>query len=92
MVWLDAKKKFISLVINDTIKVFRKPKKFIEGQIQENNLPQHPEKAWDYLTKIPLDHFTVEEIEKLDKQYNDLDDKINELDSTPPQKLWLEQL
>ena len=92
MVWLDAKKKFISLVINDTIKVFRKSKKFIEGQIQDNNLPQHPEKAWDYLTKIPLDHFTVEEIEKLNKQYNELNDKITDLDNTPPQKLWLEQL
>ena len=92
MVWLDSKKKFVSLVVNDKIQVFRKPKKFIEQSIDNNNLPRHPTKGWDYLTKIPLDHFTIEEIEKLERQYNDLNDKITELDGTSPQQLWLNQL
>ena len=92
MVWLDAKMKFISLVINDKIQVFRRSKKYIEQQIESHTLPHHPEKKWEYLTKIPLDHFTLEEIEKLQNQTDTLKNKINELDETTPKQLWLNQL
>jgi len=92
MVWLDAKTKFIGLVINDKIQVFRRSKKYIEQQIEGNALPLHPDRKWEYLTKIPLDHFTLEEIEKLQKQTEDLNNKINDLDGTSPKQLWLNQL
>ena len=57
--------------MENTIKVFRVPKKDVIGQLEYNNFPKW-EKTYDYLTDMKIDNFTDEKIKQLEKQSSHL--------------------
>ena len=64
--------------MENTIKVFRVPKKDVIGQLEYNNFPKW-EKTYDYLTDMKIDNFTDEKIKQLEKQSSRLQVELGEL-------------
>lgn len=82
---------FIKGIMENTIKVFRVPKKDVIGQLEYNNFPKW-EKTYDYLTDMKIDNFTDEKIKQLEKQSSRLQVELSELKKKTSIDLWKEDL
>ncbi len=83
--------KFMEKVMNDEIKVFRIPKQKIEQQCEQFGLKRR-NGGYKYLTSIPLDSFTEEELVKLNKYYNKLKNEHKVLDGLSVYDIWKTEL
>jgi DNA topoisomerase-2 len=93
----DRRQRFIRLVLEGTIVVFRRSKTDIAGQLREHGLLDEKESdeesgEGDALLRIPLSAFTQEELAKLDRKIAALRAERDELEATAPEKIWLREL
>lgn len=80
---ISEKLRFVLLVINDQIIIFKKKKSDIINELTKHKFIEH-----DYLLSMPLYKFTHEEVEALQKNLNDLKYELNILLSKTPKDLW----
>ena len=88
---LKAKVKFISLVINNKIKIFNKPKVEIEKILQKENLLK-VNGDYDYLIKMPIYSLTKEKIDELNELHNNKNKQYGVLLKKSIEELWIDDL
>ena len=79
--------KFMELVMDDKIKVFRTPKAKVEEQCAKYELAQH-NGGFKYLTALSLDCFVEEELHKLYNYTDKLTAQVKELQDAAISDLW----
>ena len=84
---ISEKLRFVLLVIDDKIVVFKKKKAEIAEELTKNGF-----KEQDYLLSMALYKFTKEEVEALQKELEDLKDELKILLSKSGKDLWNEDL
>ena len=83
---LESKVKFVSAIINDELKVFRRKKQDITVDIKKMNLYSNPN--YDYLLNMPIHTFTEEIIDKLEKEYKQKQVEYKIIQETTIKDLW----
>ena len=86
---LQSKARFIELVIALRIEIFRRTKKQIEDGMRLNGLD---EKHWDALMNIKTYQYTLEEIEKLNKQVEESRNELEVINTTTIADMWKNDL
>jgi DNA topoisomerase-2 len=86
---LQTKARFIELVIAGRIEIFRRTKKQIEDAMKVNNLE---EKHHDSLLNIKTYQYTLEEIEKLQKQLEESRSELDTINTTTIADMWKNDL
>jgi len=86
---LRAKARFIELVIAGRIEIFRRTKKQIEESMSLNGLE---EKYHDALLNIKTYQYTLEEIEKLQKQLEESQSELDTINTTTIADMWKNDL
>ena len=102
---MKAKKQFINDVINDEIIIYKRKKKEIIQDLLKNNIVQvssgklvdnfsndENTSNYDYLIKMSLYLFTEDEINKLEKEINKIDEEYLILSNKTIEKIWIEEL
>jgi DNA topoisomerase-2 len=88
---LEAKIRFINLVVAEKIEIFNKKKDFIVKQIIENKLLM-VNGNYDYLLDLKINTFTLEKITELTKKVESLKAQIEKLRVTSISTLWNTEL
>lgn len=88
---LSSKVLFIQRIIEGKLQVFRIPKVRIVEQLNEQKFPKQ-NNNYDYLLDIKIHQFTQEQIEKLEKEHNDILAKLEVHKSISYKDLWLQDL
>lgn len=84
---INERVKFVRMVVDDQIIVFKKPKDVIEQTLIGHGFVRRTE-----LMSMGLHKFTKEEIDKLEKQLEDLNAELITLKSKTKKDLWKEDL
>tara|TARA_R110002074_G_scaffold35018_3_gene95831 strand:- start:2098 stop:5442 length:3345 start_codon:yes stop_codon:yes gene_type:complete len=98
---LMAKQKFIQYVINDKIVIYKNKltniieslKKYefpyiITNKIEEN----YTSESYNYLTSIPIHHFTEEKIDELNNKIKDINSTYDKLNNQTVKDTWINEL
>ena len=98
---LESKMRFIQSVMNDEIVIYKRKKidiikdlltqEYIQvtsGKVVEYKKDETTS-SYDYLIKMSLYLFTEDEIEKLEKQINDLRDEYHGLEKMTVEEIWI---
>ena len=98
---LDAKMRFIKAVMDEKIVIYRQKKETIVKSLVEGKFPRVKDKkivtstdnaGYDYLIKISLYSFTEEEIEKLQKEHEEMVSEYQELLGKSIRDIWSSEL
>ena len=88
---LDAKVKFIQLVVSEKIIIFNKKKEFIISEIKKNHLPEI-NGNYDYLLDLKIHTLTQERIQDLETKMEKVKSELETLKATSIQKMWTTEL
>jgi DNA topoisomerase-2 len=100
---LESKMRFIQSVMNDEIVIYKRKKidiirdllKHEYIQVTSGKIIEYKKDdtitSYDYLIKMSLYLFTEDEIEKLEKQINDLQNEYHELEKTSVEEIWISE-
>jgi DNA topoisomerase-2 len=100
---LESKMRFIQSVMNDEIVIYKRKKidiirdllKHEYIQVTSGKIIEYKNDdtitSYDYLIKMSLYLFTEDEIEKLEKQINDLQNEYHELEKTSVEEIWISE-
>ena len=91
LLYLTNKIKFMELVMDDKITVFRTPKAKVEASCEKYELVKH-NNSYKYLTNLPLDSFIEEELTKLYNYAKKMKAQLQSLTNTTPTQLWMNDL
>ena len=104
LIILEAKKKFINDVIDDNIVIYKRKKlEIIQDLFKMNTVQVFNGKLikkfdnnenttnYDYLIKMSLYLFTEDEIEKLEKQINKIQNEYTELEKRKIDEIWISE-
>ena len=104
LIILKSKMRFITDVMNDTIKIYKRKKIHIINDLLKNKYIQvskdkvvdtddnQETNNFDYLIKMSIYLFTEDEIEKLREKINKLDEEYNNLEKLTIEEIWLGEL
>jgi len=87
----EIKMKFIKLVINDDIIIYKNKKENIVNKLVEHELPKI-DNSYNYLLNLPLTQFTLEKIQELQEIINKLTEQFNTLSNKDIKDIWLDEL
>ena len=83
--------KFINEILEDTIDLRKKKSSEITSLLTLKEYDKH-ENSYSYLTKMPMDSLNLENIEKLQNEYNKINEKLKELLEKTVTQMYLEEL
>lgn len=83
---LEDKYKFLKLVIEDMIVIFKKSKQEILDQMRQHKIPE------DLLTSVRVSSFSEDELVDLQKDIHDLKVEQQEMLKLQPQDMWIHDL
>lgn len=95
---LNSKIRFIEEVMNEDIIIFKRKRADIINDLIDMHYPTCDNNiisktgTYDYLLKIQLDHFTEEEITKLNNERDKNKKEYLILSNKTPEKLWIQEL
>lgn len=90
---LEAKAKFIKLVISKKIDIFGKPRNTIVSILAKQKLfLVEKEQPYDYLIRMPIYTLTKEKIDELEKQLKEKKKLFLDLQKKSPKQLWIDDL
>ena len=93
LVILSAKAKFISEVVDGTIKVMDVKTDQIIAKLKSRKFPvDESTKSYDYLLKLPINQLTQERKEKLLDGERTMEADVAALESTAPTTIWRKEL
>lgn len=87
----DNKKRFIEALLNDTIDLRRKSKSVVNSTLEELGFDRE-DGEYSYLTRMPMDAVSVENVEILRKEAEDAARDLALLQSKTEKDLWKEDL
>lgn len=88
---LDDKIRFIKMVVDNKLVVFKRKKQDIIDDLKKHKFPL-VDKTYDYLLGIKLYLLTEESIEEFEKKKASLENQINNLESKTVPELWKKDL
>ena len=88
---IDAKIKFLGLVITDKIVVFKRKKAQIIDDIVKHDIPKCND-SYDYLLNMKLSSLCDESITELQNKQKGLSKSFDDLKSKTENLLWLEDI
>jgi DNA topoisomerase-2 len=83
---LEDKYKFLKLVIEDKIVIFKKSKQEILQQMKVHKLPE------DLLTSVRLSSLSEDELTELSKEIDGLKSEMEEMQKLNPEDMWIHDL
>lgn len=86
---VSARLRFIELVVNDKITVFKQPRAAVQAQMVEHAFPGDVQ---DSLLSIPISKFTSDEVEKLRGDLDSLTDQVRTAEQTSTAEMWVADL
>jgi DNA topoisomerase-2 len=87
----ENKARFVKLVVEDDIVIFKRKRANIEEQIDAHKLIK-VNKSWDYLFNIKTQDYTEESIAKLNKEAAERKKMYDDLEATSIKDMWLSDL
>lgn len=72
----SEKARFVNMVVNEDLIIFKKSKSNIEKQIESNNFKKF-DNSWDYLLNIKTYQYSIEAIEELNKEAQRLSEELS---------------
>ena len=88
---MDSKIKFIRLVVESKIIIFKKSKSEISQQIESFGIPMI-NGSYDYLLDMKIHSLTLEKIEDFNLKMKTITIELHELKATPIEKIWMTEL
>ena len=94
---IKYKVKFILEIIENTLDIRNKTKQEIHSVLESKEYPKleykdKHVKSYDYLLKMDLFKLSKDEIEKLQKQFNEKEAEVNNLEKKTINEIWIEEL
>lgn len=94
---IKYKVKFILEIIENTLDIRNKTKQEIHSVLESKEYPKleykdKHVKSYDYLLKMDLFKLSKDEIEKLQKQFNEKEAEVNNLEKKNINEIWIEEL
>ena len=88
---LGEKYRFMKLVIEDKIKIFKQKKEIIIENLKNNNFKEQ-DNSYDYLLKIYIDNFTYEELKKIKEKIENIKKEKEHIENKTIEQMWDEEL
>ena len=88
---LSNKARFINCILDDTIDLRRKDDQTIYGLLETFQFDKLDD-TFDYLTRLPINTVSKENIEKLMKEKSNIEAELAELEKTSVQQIWWKEL
>jgi DNA topoisomerase-2 len=93
LVLLSNKSKYIQEVLAGTVDLRRKKKDEVTQMLQNKSYAIiGDDEEYKYLTKMPMDSVTEENVTKLNKEFEQKTKELTELEATSPQDMWSKEL
>jgi DNA topoisomerase-2 len=95
LVILSNKARFILETLNDKIELRKKSDDLIIQLLNDMNFDKNPEDdkhPYHYLTKMPIDSVSTENVEKILKDKNNKESQFKELQKKTVENIWLDEL
>ena len=93
LVLLSNKSKYIQEVLAGTVDLRRKKKDEVTQMLQNKSYAIiGDDEEYKYLTKMPMDSVTEENVTKLNKEFEQKTKELAELEATSPQDMWSKEL
>ena len=90
---LNNKAKYIKEILEGTIDLRKKTKEVINNMLREKGYDELKEgDEYKYLTKMPMDSVTEENIKKLMEDHSKMIKELEELESMSKEDMWLKEL
>lgn len=91
--YLEAKIRFLAMVNDGTIQIYKKTKTIIESQLEQHAFPKsNNDNTYNYLTSMSILSFSEEHTQRLQQQLDQTHVDIRQLESKTPGQLWLDDL
>lgn len=88
---LRNKYKFLTLIINRKLDIMGVPQEEVESSLEELEMDK-VEGSYDYLVKMPINSFTKQKLEKLEKGISDTEKRLEDTRNKTEKGMWLEEL
>ena len=88
---LTNKRRFLKMIMDDDLIVYRVPKKQVEQNLIELDFDMVDD-SFNYLLNLPVTSFTAEMLNKLQNNIDDLSNKLDIIQNTSEQQMWLNDL
>jgi DNA topoisomerase II len=88
---MDAKVKFIKLVVSEQIIIFNKKKEYIVSEIKKNGIKEI-DSSYDYLLNLKIHTLTQEKIQELESKMENLKTELETLRGTTISQMWTTEL
>jgi len=93
LVLLSNKAKYIGENLEGTIDLRKKKREHIIALLKEKGYDQlEDDEEYKYLTKMPMDSVTEENVERLFKEKGHKEEHLQKIQSTSAQEMWLQEL
>lgn len=86
--YLDARIKFITIVVEEELIINKRKRTEIESDLDEIHKLPRKDGNYNYLLSMAVDSLTAEKIEELTKKFQNLDSERKELEVKSPEQLW----
>lgn len=84
---LQARIKFIKLVVDGKVQVVKVKQATLVGKLESNGLPRR-EGSYDYLLGMPISSLTAEKITELEARVRAAEGEVKALEGTTPARMW----
>ena len=91
LITLSAKARFIREVVDGQIEVMGVKAAVLEQKLKQKKFPQ-VDKSYKYLLKLPIQQLTLEKMEKLLEEEENLRSQLAELSTTPSADIWKREI
>lgn len=85
--YLSNKMRFLQLILENKLKIFRVPKKTLDEKLEELEFDRL-EASYNYLTEMPISSFTEEKLEDLDNKRKVKNEELKYIENKTPKDLW----
>lgn len=89
--WVSNKRRFLEEVMNKDLIIERRDEDDVISDLLTRKYDKK-ENNYNYLLTLPVRNFTEQQLQKLDKEIEDLTFKIKSLENTTEKEMWLKDL
>ena len=91
--YLTNKQRFVQAVINEELQLMNMPEDMLIEELKSAEYDEEPNcGGYDYLLRMQVRTFTAEKVAQLDKDIDNLSQKLETLQDTTEEQIWLNEL
>lgn len=87
----SSKYRFLQMIMDDELVVYRVPKKDVEEKLDELSFKK-VDNSYAYLLQLPVTSFTTEMLAKLKKEIDALEEELDKVKNTTETQMWINDL